>query len=114
MSYLALAACAEIAEDRAEVAMERAAFEECRRSVRARLVSPATAEFTPLSAPGAVESEEYSVAFLDDSTGLVNVTGWVDSQNRFGGVVRSIFFCDLKETAGGEWVIVGEPLMWSR
>lgn len=58
---------------------------DCEHAVEARLVSPATAEFTHTSTKPKGAGWE--------------VRGYVDSENRMGGMVRSVFGCEATATS---------------
>lgn len=69
---------------------------EARQHVEARLVSPSTADYGTQE-----QSYQKSVKVLDGGRYLVH--GWVDSQNRFGAMIRSRFEIELRYVGGERW-----------
>lgn len=63
----------------------------CKHYVKDRLKSPGTADFSGLS--------------MDGSGSRVTVSGDVDSQNSFGGVVRNSFTCTVSGS-GDAWSLI--------
>jgi hypothetical protein len=61
----------------------------CQNFVEARLKSPGTADFSGTDAFGTGD--------------MWTVSGAVDSQNSFGGVVRTTYTCNVTHTTGDRW-----------
>lgn len=64
--------------------------------VKQTLKSPSTASFS-----------EITVSPVRNSPNKFNVSGFVDSQNDFGGIVRSPFFCDIEYKGKDQWELLG-------
>ena len=63
--------------------------------VTAKLLSPSTADF-PFKMVGDINQ-------IDDNT--FDVHSYVDSQNAFGGVIRTNFYCKVRSTEGNnKWI----------
>lgn len=76
-----------------------------------RLKSPSTASFgTALG--GDWQDPRKCVTKKTDRTYLVK--GWVDSQNSFGGTVRSNFVLTIRDNGGGSWSLIGKPVITQR
>lgn len=69
----------------------------CRGFVEKSLKSPATAEF-----------QNYNKFAANQDSGSNNywVSGYVDSQNGFGAMIRTNFACELKRSDSGQWLLV--------
>lgn len=69
----------------------------CRGFVEKSLKSPATAEF-----------QNYNKFAANQDSGSNNywVSGYVDSQNSFGAMIRTNFACELKRSDSGQWLLV--------
>lgn len=67
--------------------------------VKDRLRSPGTASFG-----GLFTDHQDSQSVVEDlGNGHFRVDAWVDSQNAFGGVVRSYFTCELEMVGDDRW-----------
>lgn len=75
------------------------AYATARDEVLRRLVSPATAEF-----PGLWDDYLDHVALEHDGT--FRVSSYVDSQNRFGALVRTAFDVRLRREPDGAWSVL--------
>lgn len=64
----------------------------CKQFVKKRLKSPGSADFSETSTTGSGQ--------------LWTVSGAVDSQNTFGGLVRNNYVCKVRHTAGENWRLV--------
>lgn len=65
-------------------------------AVKSRLKSPATADFP-----------YFTDAILSTNDGHFSVTSYVDSQNGFGAVIRTKFYCEVKYDKGKDkWYLV--------
>ena len=74
------------------------AWEAAKKYVRGRLVSPGSAEFG--------WSALFDHPARERSPGRWTVLGWVDSQNRFGGLIRTRFTCDLQYDRCSGWRLI--------
>ena len=74
---------------------EELAFKACQPFVTRHLVSPSTAEFPPF--------EEVEVQA--QTRNIFRVHGYVDSQNRYGAMMRSVYVCDIQR-AGEDWSLI--------
>lgn len=63
----------------------------CEHAVRQQLVAPSTAVFEP----GTRRNRQFDV---DPDSGIVRLRHFVDSQNRFGAMIRTRFFCEARHT----------------
>lgn len=69
----------------------------CRGFVEKSLKSPATAEF---------QNYNKFAANQDSVSNNYWVSGYVDSQNGFGAMIRTNFACELKRSDSGQWLLV--------
>jgi hypothetical protein len=82
---------------------ERAAITACQNAVKMQLRSPASAIFPESSDAG--YSEPIHLSATDGSWMWNN---YVDSQNGFGAMLRSEFFCTVDPTGYAEVVLIGD------
>jgi hypothetical protein len=75
------------------------AFVMCQEPVRARLLSPASADFPFL---------DHETVRLGDGH-RYRVRSYVDSQNRYGAMLRTHFTCVIEYRGGGDWP---DPVNW--
>lgn len=68
----------------------------CRSFITDRLKSPGSARFSDSS-----ETERTS-----KSDGGFLITGWVDSQNSFGALLRSHYSCSIMPSANDQWKLI--------
>lgn len=78
--------------------------------VKRGLKSPGSANFGGIFSEH--QSTDEAVTKIDDKT--YSVTGWVDSQNGFGALVRSNFSIKLVYHGGGRWEAIEGPEIVSR
>lgn len=71
----------------------RAAWRVCQDFTRDKLTSPASAVF-----PGFDQADVF-----DLTGGQVRALGYVDSQNRYGAMIRSTFTCTVHPLDGSRW-----------
>lgn len=71
------------------------AFVMCQKPIKNLLRSPSSAEFPYLGSAG--------VSSTHLGGGTYAVTGYVDSQNGFGAMLRSQWTCKIKENADQTW-----------
>lgn len=70
------------------------------RFVEKKLVSPGTAKF-----PSWWNDHDKDVQVIDWGDGRFHVMGWVDSQNSFGGLIRTKYLCELHTDDGETWTL---------
>ena len=75
--------------------LKHGAQDVCHQFVEERLHAPATAGF-----------ERFDEATIAVSGGVYTVRGHVDSQNRFGALVRSNYTCVVRHTGGNQFNLV--------
>ena len=106
-TILLLSSCVELTgQQRAEMDDESELVEAWTAAqilVTRQLKSPGTAEWGGLFA-GDYQDPREAVTKLEEN--LCEVRGWVDSQNSFGGIVRTNFYLKIKKTENG-WALVG-------
>ena len=66
----------------------------CQEVVRGQLKAPSSATFAKASESIMIES----------SPGMWLVSSWVDSQNSFGAMLRTMWTCQIAYTGNGNWV----------
>jgi len=66
----------------------------CQEVVRGQLKAPSSATFAKASESIMIES----------SPGMWLVSSWVDSQNSFGAMMRTMWTCQIAYTGNGNWV----------
>jgi len=66
--------------------------------VKERLKSPASADFPYYHERG------ISIKFLGDNT--YSVSGYVDSQNSFGALIRTDYYCKVKYNGNDNWSLL--------
>lgn len=71
------------------------AYQACQPHVAKGLLAPASAKFPNLS--------EITVATAGNR---FTVTGYVDSQNGFGAMLRSRYTCNIERVAGSDWALI--------
>lgn len=81
---------------------EKAAYQACQEEVKRSLRSPASAVF-PRLGDGARISGDLS------GTADVSISGYVDSQNSFGAMLRSSFHC-TQYRKDGQWIVTAHVL----
>ena len=67
--------------------------------VKKRLRSPGTADFG--SVFGDYQDPDERASVVDAKT--FHVTGWVDSQNGFGAIIRTQWSCDVTFEGNDQW-----------
>lgn len=67
----------------------------CEEYVLAELIAPSTAEFSPHGDTAIGRTSEPGQTWI--------VAGHVDSQNRFGAMLRKRYVCKIRYAGGGEW-----------
>ena len=67
----------------------------CEDFVKNRLVAPATAKFPSL--------QDVTVIVVSDTQNIYKVSGYVDSQNRMGALVRTHYTCVVKYIGNNKW-----------
>lgn len=67
----------------------------CQQKIEERLVSPATAEFPPMS--------DISVLPVKDTKATYLARGYVDSQNGFGALIRTHYVCEVSYGGNNRW-----------
>jgi hypothetical protein len=65
-----------------------------------------------LKAPGTAEFGGESVKDLGN--GEFEITGWVDSQNSFGALLRADFKVKIRHVEGNKWKLVKGPALLAR
>jgi len=93
-------------EDKREEALVMA-----QQFIKDRLKSPSTASFGSFF-KGEFQSAEKCVTPIENQEYIVR--GWVDSQNSFGGTVRTNFMIRIKDKGSGKWGLIGDPVMVDR
>ncbi|MCP4539182.1 MAG: DUF4339 domain-containing protein [Chloroflexi bacterium] len=74
--------------------------------VKANLKSPSTAKFSEGLLDFSQNAED-NVRYVGN--GLYSVHGWVDSQNSFGGTMRTNWVVELQSTDEGNWSVADGP-----
>ncbi|WP_284536317.1 hypothetical protein [Nocardioides sp. T2.26MG-1] len=72
---------------------EAGAKDVCQQFVGKRLKSPGSADFS-------------GETVTENTDGSWTVSGDVDSQNSFGGLVRNSYTCKVRHTSGADWRLV--------
>lgn len=85
--------------DTTETELQYGAQEVCHQQVKKLLKSPGTADF-----------ESFREATVTSVGKEYSVTGHVDSQNTFGGVVRSTYTCRAVHEGGDQWNVKVDSL----
>lgn len=75
------------------------------------LKSPSTARFGGILS-GDYQNPKTCVTYLGNND--YRVKGWVDSQNTFGGIVRTNFSLRLRYNGNKSWTLVESPVMVTR
>ncbi len=83
---------------RDDVATAKGVRLRCEEYVRAELLAPSTAKFSPHA--------DTAVGRTSDPGQMWIVAGHVDSQNRFGAMLRMRYVCKVRYHGEGEWELV--------
>ncbi|MGM9428014.1 hypothetical protein [Hydrogenophaga sp. MI9] len=75
----------------------------CQKFVAKQLKAPATAKFEPVSSVAAQPAK-------DGPANTWESVGYVDSQNAFGAMLRSTYFCTVRKTGPDKWRLI--ELSW--
>jgi hypothetical protein len=95
LAFQSSAHAAPAGDEKERARLREDAIDLCQRSVTENLKAPATAKFAP----------RREMKGIDRRDGGFNVTGYVDSQNGFGALVRSEYLCAIKITKEGLEVV---------
>jgi len=82
---------------------ESYAYVHCKYNVEQRLKSPSTADFGSINQTAisqlrkGMRGKKHEIQYL--------VTGYVDSQNSFGAMLRSTYRCKITGQTGGKWYV---------
>lgn len=79
------------------------ALQTCSSQITPRLTSPGSARFGQMGEPGvSVRTAKNEVTGGDGAT---TVVGWVDSQNLYGAMLRTIYRCRMFRSADGKFTV---------
>lgn len=105
--FVLVKSCSYLASPPTSTDRSRMAWVMAQEFVKDRLKSPGTADFG-----GIEQTSSTCVTVLGNDE--YRVTGWVDSQNTFGGIARTDFTLTVKYNGNDRWSLVDEPVLVPR